>query len=340
MQQLEGVMDAAQDHDLNMICFPGGFVNEPVLSESQDTIAFDLADPNALDGYIVQPSVVGYFPDDALLMDFYGCFHPRPIVGFERSIRGIPTVLKDDYAAMCEAIAHLIEIHGHRKIAFISKDIRSPQERDRAYEDTLAWHGIPLEKRLIFDSRDLHELDERLLRPGVDFTALMASDDEFAMGARAYRELHVVFHSGQEAFDLRSAVYHAAVRQHREKRVHRPQQARDLEEDSLRTVAFVEVALDVQAAQEVTRRLLARIAGLEDDLDIGVVPAKLLHDLLSRHPGHVIVQEEEVYWLSLNYREGFGAVRGADDVVTFMLQEPPGCFKVFGIVVHQEYGVA
>ena len=54
-------------------------------------------------------------------------------------MEGIPTVLIDSYQGMRDMIAHLVQLHGYKRLAFI----RGPeghyyaQERFRAYEDAL-----------------------------------------------------------------------------------------------------------------------------------------------------------------------------------------------------------
>ncbi len=64
---------------------------------------------------------------------------------------GIPSVLVGNYQGMRDAVEHLIEVHGFRRIAFIRGPLGNleEEERYRAYCDALADHGIPLDENLV-----------------------------------------------------------------------------------------------------------------------------------------------------------------------------------------------
>ncbi len=184
LPQVHGVVDACREHDINLVCFPGGIIAYPAGFESQDNIAYDLASTAKLDGLIVLTSSVAIsIHDEKGLQDFYRRFHPLPIVGIERPLAGIPTILKSDYESMGEVMAHLIEVHGYRRIAYINRVGPGPQhERYRAYMDTLAKYGIPHDPNLVFTSHDdLPDFDEHKVRPDIDFEAVVTCDDVFAL---------------------------------------------------------------------------------------------------------------------------------------------------------------
>jgi DNA-binding LacI/PurR family transcriptional regulator/anti-anti-sigma regulatory factor len=184
LPQVHGVVDACRERDVNLICFPGGIISHGEGFEAQDSIAYDLASIAKLDGLIVlTSSVAGSIPDEKGIQDFYRRFHPRPIVGIERPSAGIPTILKSEYESMGEVIAHLIEVHGYRRIAYINRVGAGPQqERYRAYMDTLAKYGIPYDPNLVFSSHDdLPDFDEHKVRPDIDFEAVVTCDDVFAL---------------------------------------------------------------------------------------------------------------------------------------------------------------
>jgi DNA-binding LacI/PurR family transcriptional regulator/anti-anti-sigma regulatory factor len=186
LSQVEGMVDACRERDANLICFPGSIIFHPDGYEAERNIAYDLASAAKLDGLIISTSAItGSVPDEKGVRDFYSRFHPLPIVGLERPLPGIPTILKTEYESMGEILTHLIEDHSYRRIAYINRTGSGPhQERYRAYVDTLAKYDIPLDPKLVLSSRiDLPNFDEHGLRPGVDFEALATSDDHFALPA-------------------------------------------------------------------------------------------------------------------------------------------------------------
>jgi len=185
LAQLQGMVEACREREANLICFPGSIIH-PDEYEAERNIIYDLASSAKLDGLIVSTSAItGSISDEEGLKDFYKRFHPRPIVGLERPLAGVPTILKTEYESMGELLAHLIEVHGYRRIAYINRVGAGPhQERYRAYMDALAKYDIPYDPTLVFSSRkNLPDFDEHKVRPGVDFEALATSDDFFALPA-------------------------------------------------------------------------------------------------------------------------------------------------------------
>lgn len=101
-----------------------------------------------------------------------------------------PTLSADNAGGISEAVAHLIG-HGHRRIAFIAG---SPDDlegdtgvRLRAYHAALAGHGLAVDPRLITYGRHIYDGGYAALRQildgGAAFTAVLASNDEMALGA-------------------------------------------------------------------------------------------------------------------------------------------------------------
>jgi hypothetical protein len=82
---------------------------------------------------------------------FHRSFHPLPVVSITVPMEGIPTVLIDSYQGMQDLLAHLIEFHGYRRLAFIPGFEVSyyAEERYRAYAEALEAHGIALDPNLI-----------------------------------------------------------------------------------------------------------------------------------------------------------------------------------------------
>jgi DNA-binding LacI/PurR family transcriptional regulator len=122
-------------------------------------------------------------------------YRALPIVNYEGFIEGIPSVTTDTYSGMCELIAHLIDVHACRRIAFIRGPAQhmESEERYRAYLDILGRYGIPITPALISPpcgwGQELGAqmvgvlLDERGLRPEVDIDAIVTSEIEYAIGA-------------------------------------------------------------------------------------------------------------------------------------------------------------
>lgn len=113
----------------------------------------------------------------------------HPVV-FVASGQPGPTVMADNRSGILEAMRHLVE-HGHRHIAFIAG---SPDDLDgdtgarlQAYRDALRLYELPADEHLIVFGRHVYEggyaAVRQLLGSGARFSAVLASNDESAMGA-------------------------------------------------------------------------------------------------------------------------------------------------------------
>ncbi len=188
-----GVVDEAERQGLNLFCFPGGRLRAEDGTEAQRNAVYDLAGPECLDGLLTWASTLGGVLSVEEVDSFHARYRRLPMVSLSQPVAGAPTVVFDAYNGMSEAIRHLIQAHALKKIAFIRGPAahRSAQERFRAYGDTLAAHGLPVQERLItaplgWDSGEQavrQLLDERGLKPGAEFQAVAAASDMLAFWA-------------------------------------------------------------------------------------------------------------------------------------------------------------
>ena len=107
-----------------------------------------------------------------------------------------PTIVADNAAGIRDAMRHLVG-HGHRRIAFIAG---SPEDmagdtgaRFQAYRSALQEFGLPPDEHLVAYGRHItaggYDAMRRIMDTGAPFTAILASNDESALGAmEALRE--------------------------------------------------------------------------------------------------------------------------------------------------------
>jgi DNA-binding LacI/PurR family transcriptional regulator len=184
-----GISDRAWEQGINLISFSGGYWHDLEIYE-QANVIYDLVNPENLDGIILGNIV----KEDLVDLDKLRVFLERfqvPMVGVRQTLKEIPYIRLDNYQGMREAMVHLVEVHGYRRIAFLRGPEAHPyaQERYRAYTDVLEEYGLPLDTNIITPPSDWDEmamqvlLDERQLRPGEDFEAVVAVNDLKALDA-------------------------------------------------------------------------------------------------------------------------------------------------------------
>jgi DNA-binding LacI/PurR family transcriptional regulator/GAF domain-containing protein len=190
-----GIVDAAQERDVNLICFPGGNLRLTPGVQGQANILYDLVSAASVNGLVSWASAIGNLITDDENQAFHARYHPLPVIAIGQAWEGIPALSMDSYHGMYDVVTHLIEVHQCRRLAFIRGPEANLQARARyrAYIDALEAHGLAVDPNLITPptgwSGSIGEqavqllLDERKMRPHVDMDAIVAASDALILGA-------------------------------------------------------------------------------------------------------------------------------------------------------------
>jgi signal transduction histidine kinase/DNA-binding LacI/PurR family transcriptional regulator len=186
-----GVADAAEAGDLDLIAFVGGrpaaTIRPGVLSASYGF--YDLAESRRLSG-LVFAADIGHHLNSDQLHQFREKLGSLPAVGNALGIDGLPALVADNIGGMRSLIHHLIVEHGYRRIAFI-RGLRGQfeaEQRYQAYVDELRANNIRLNENLVVQGdfslesgrAAAHTLvAERKLK----LDAIAAANDQMAFGA-------------------------------------------------------------------------------------------------------------------------------------------------------------
>ena len=204
-----GVADTTWKQGANLICFRGGPLHDPMDPSTEPTAVYELVSCERVDGWVIGNIVADTPASLARLKNLLDQQQGVAAVSLRELLDEIPYVSMSNYHGVQAAVAHLVETHGYRRIAFLRGPAAHPyaQERYRAYTDTLQKYGLPLDLNLVTPPRDWSEfpmqilLDERQLKPPVDFDAVVAANDWMALdamnkliarGARIPRDVAVV----------------------------------------------------------------------------------------------------------------------------------------------------
>lgn len=185
-----GAADAAREHGVNLICFTGGILRSPLGFDAQRNVLYDLISAEVVDGLVIWTGILSHYIDQKDLAVFFERYRGLPKVNIEVPVGGIPCVLLDYYQGMCDVIAHLIEVHKYRRIAFIRgpEGSRTGDERYQAYVDTLAKYEIDFDPNLVapgtfFAPSGAEAIRLLLDERQVDFEAVAAANDNMAIDA-------------------------------------------------------------------------------------------------------------------------------------------------------------
>jgi sigma-B regulation protein RsbU (phosphoserine phosphatase) len=186
----QGVMEGARAAGVNLLCFLGGDLNTTRGFERQANILYDLASGENVDGLIVSGGPIVNLVGTVGLEAFCSHYHPLPMATIAVGTQDAPCVLVDNYHGVRAALSHLVEMHGLRRIAFIGgpPGHHEADERYRAYKDTLARCGLPLDPDLVTAGNFVLAAGAQAVSLLLDqrkssFEAVVAANDNMALGA-------------------------------------------------------------------------------------------------------------------------------------------------------------
>ena len=194
---IEGVSSGSRTQDTNLVIFSGRILGTPIGHEYQSNVIFDYIKPGTIDALVMATGTQGSFLAFDHLLAYFGRLKGIPLVSMGIRIKGVPSVLTDNRSGILEAMAHLADVHGCRRIAFLKgpEINHEAQERLEVYREAVRARGLDGDPELCLPgdftragarlsvSRYLH----RHGRP--EFDAIVAANDEMAIGAiEALRE--------------------------------------------------------------------------------------------------------------------------------------------------------
>jgi PAS domain S-box-containing protein len=189
-QLLMGMTDVIQERGANLLCFPGGAINDPAGLRKQSNVLYDLVSRQNVDGLLVMTNFLGtYLSHEELIGWLHDKFPGLPMVSLGLEVENIPVILADNYAGMHAAVTHLVEHHGYERIAFI----RGPhghneaEFRYQAYRDVLASHGLSFDPALVatgnfLSASGMAAMTVLLDEQKADCQAIVTANDLMALG--------------------------------------------------------------------------------------------------------------------------------------------------------------
>jgi signal transduction histidine kinase/DNA-binding LacI/PurR family transcriptional regulator len=149
-EQWLGGVDAARTSGCDLLCFFGGPLDEPGFGRHANAI-YDLVTEETVDGLVVWTTALGYHLGPERMVEFCRRFDRLPMVTVEEPAGSAPVVTMTERQGMDEAVSHLIEVHGHQRIAFIRGALThsGAQRRFQGYLDAMARHRLAVPPELV-----------------------------------------------------------------------------------------------------------------------------------------------------------------------------------------------
>jgi DNA-binding LacI/PurR family transcriptional regulator/signal transduction histidine kinase len=182
-----GLEQGGRDAGADVLHFLGGHLDPDQPAFRHRNGIFELIGPECLDGLIVVSSVMSSHIGNERLVEWCQRFRPLPLVSLGFELPGLPSVVCERRRGLHELLAHLIDHHGRRRIAFVAGTVNNEDSalREVAFRETLAEKQTPFDPRLLlradFTPEKASSLVERLVEDGVPFDAVACVNDETAI---------------------------------------------------------------------------------------------------------------------------------------------------------------
>jgi signal transduction histidine kinase/DNA-binding LacI/PurR family transcriptional regulator/ActR/RegA family two-component response regulator len=173
----------------NLLLLYGGPLDAPRPLNAADNLIFKALRPDSCDGIIVVSSMLAAFCGPLPVARLVETYRPASLCSVGLALPGVPSLVLDNQTGMEVAIEHLIHVHGVRRPVFLAGTPNNPeaQARLQTYQDVLARNGIAFDPTLVvcgdFMPKQGRSAMDTLLAAGVAFDAVVAANDNMALGA-------------------------------------------------------------------------------------------------------------------------------------------------------------
>ncbi len=184
-----GLNEEAMRLDVNVACYVGGPISTVEPTTHQNRI-YDCVGGERLHGLVVASGAIGNQISEHALTEFIEGFAPLPTCAVGVPVPGFASVTVDNQSGMREALVHLINDVGRKRVAFIRGPTanREAEERFRVYRDVMTEYRLSVDPDLIITGDFEAASGAAAIRTLIDerrmgFDAVVAASDLMALGA-------------------------------------------------------------------------------------------------------------------------------------------------------------
>ena len=189
----DGIEQGAEHAGANLLIFVGGALATGQGEGAPRHQVYELAGRHNLDALIVLSSTLSHEVGLDGVQSFCDQFAGLPLCSLGVALPHTPSVTIDNEAGMAKVVAHLIQKHEARRIAFITGPTANAESdiRVAAYRAMLAAHGLATDEQLIVPGTFMLDSGAAAVRtltkrfgPRLEHVdAIVAANDNMAIGA-------------------------------------------------------------------------------------------------------------------------------------------------------------
>ncbi len=184
------IQKMAKEENFRLVIYSGGPPGFMAEKMPHTASVFRYIDRGQLDALIMASGNINIFLQDSEWKQFYSRYMSIPMISIGIQIENIPSILIDNKTGIKEAVRHLAEEHGRKRIAFIKGPDNNPEaiERLDGFLEEMEFLNIPVNRNWIirggFWEKFGHDAVNIIWdRDGKKPEALIACNDDMAIGA-------------------------------------------------------------------------------------------------------------------------------------------------------------
>jgi DNA-binding LacI/PurR family transcriptional regulator/signal transduction histidine kinase len=193
----ESLTACARAKNCNLLALPGEVDLQAGMTAARCDEAYAFAQAGNVDGVVVLGSNISFQNRYQSFVCAEGAAaFGVPVAVLGRDVPGLPCVLMDGEAGVREALLHLTDYHGYRRIGFVKGREGHPdaESRFRVYREVLASRGIAFNPAIVYPGNFSYtsgiRAADRILQDGLErMEAIFACNDDLALGL--LRGLHL-----------------------------------------------------------------------------------------------------------------------------------------------------
>jgi DNA-binding LacI/PurR family transcriptional regulator len=189
-QVVLGIDAEAKSLELDVTCFVGGLLKAPDPYQAELNAAYALCDAARIDALVVLSGTLANYSGMESLSQYCRRYMHLPVCSIGGALAGAVEVAVDNRAGVRQALTHLAQTCGRRRIAFVKgpQGNDEAQERFQVYREAVEDLRLANEADLVVEGDFLEPSGARAVKILLDdrrlgFDALMCASDLMAIGA-------------------------------------------------------------------------------------------------------------------------------------------------------------
>ena len=202
----EGALTAASKTDVNLFILPVGIINEKLRPNDEEWFRYNYQYNSlysclklqSFDAVIMEYGVITSLLEPAQKREFLKEPGDVPILLLAGAEEGYHSITIDNRSGIKQAVRHLVQVHGCKKVGFVSgpKTNQDANERLKAFREAVKEYGLDDSEELITygDFTEFYpEITEALVKanPGLD-AIVYANDQMAASGYTALKNMNLI----------------------------------------------------------------------------------------------------------------------------------------------------